>query len=165
VNARDVLLAELDHEMAVTRRVLERLPQHAFAWKPHDQSFSLGGLATHLAQLPHWGRQILDQDSYDLATATGHTTEKGTCAEVLATFDAHVAEVRHALMHHPDASLAAPWALKRGSHTVLSMPRLSALRRFLIHHAIHHRGQLTVYLRLQGVPIPPIYDPTADEPA
>jgi len=165
VNARDVLLAELDHEMAVTRRVLERVPDHAFAWKPHEQSFSLGGLATHLAQLPHWGRQILDQDFYDLTTATGRTAEKSTRAEVLDTFDRHVTEVRRALTGHPDAELAAPWALKRGHHTVMSMPRLAALRRFLIHHAIHHRGQLTVYLRLQGVPLPPIYGPTADEPA
>jgi uncharacterized damage-inducible protein DinB len=163
VSARDTLLAELDHEMAVTRHVLERVPEHAFDWKPHEQSFSLGALASHLAQLPHWGRQILDQDSYDLETATGRTTVRASRAAVLEAFDAHVLEVRSALTGLADAELAARWTLKRGGHTVLAIPRVSALRRFLIHHVIHHRGQMTVYLRLQNVPVPPIYGPTADE--
>jgi uncharacterized damage-inducible protein DinB len=159
---KDSLLPEFDHEMAVTRRVLERVPEEAFGWRPHEKSFSLGGLATHLAQLPHWGTQILDHEFYDVATST-RATEKQTRAEVLETFDRHVAEVRRTLAERSEAELAAPWMLRRGSQTILSMPRIGALRSFMLHHVIHHRGQMTVYLRLQGVPIPPIYGATADE--
>lgn len=163
MTVRDAFVAEFDHEMAMTRRVLERVPDEQFAWKPHDKSFSMGGLATHLSQLPHWGRQILSQESYDLASASTKAAERQTRAEVLDNFDHHVRDVRTALVGSSDAELQAIWTLKRGGHTVLSMPRLQALNSFLIHHVIHHRGQLTVYLRLQGVPLPPIYGPTADE--
>jgi uncharacterized damage-inducible protein DinB len=163
VRARDSFVAEFDHEMAVTRRVLERVPEEAFSWKPHEKSFSLGGLATHLAQLPRWGRQILESDGYDLARATGRAPAQATRAEVLSTFDGHVSDVRHAIISSPEADLLAPWTLKRAGHTILSMPRIAALHSFLVHHVIHHRGQMTVYLRLQDVPIPPIYGPTADE--
>src|SRR5262245_27588950 len=163
VRDRDSFVAEFDHEMAVTRQVLERVPDEAFAWKPHEKSYSLGDLATHLARVPHWGRQILDTESYDLASATHPAAAKTTRADVLDMFDAHVAEVRRALTARTEAELLVPWTLKRSSQTVLSMPRITALRRFLIHHVIHHRGQMTVYLRQQGVPIPPIYGPTADE--
>ena len=125
---------------------------------------SLGGLATHLAQIPHWGTSILDRDGYDLVNdATAHAVEKRTRAEVLETFDRHRAEVRRALVNQSDAELMAPWALKRGGQTIMSLPRLGALRRFLLNHLVHHRGQLSVYLRLQNVPLPPLYGPTADE--
>ncbi|MEO8070892.1 MAG: DinB family protein [Acidobacteriota bacterium] len=160
---RDSLLAEFDQEMAVTRRVLERAPEAAFTWKPHEKSFSLGGLATHLAQLPRWGSHILSHAFYDLATSSGRHAEQTTVAGVLAAFDENVSDVRRALVAQSDAELASTWSLKRGTHTVLSMPRIAAIRSFLIHHVIHHRGQMTVYLRLQGVPLPPIYGPTADE--
>lgn len=162
---RQSFLAEFDHEMAMTRRVLERAPDAAFAWRPHDKSFSLGGLATHLAVLPHWGAQILDRDFYDLSTPGGPRPEASSSADVLSMFDANVAEVRRLLVDRTDAMLLAPWALKRGTQTLLSMPRLGALRRFFLHHVIHHRGQMTVYLRLQGVPLPPLYGPTADDRA
>jgi uncharacterized damage-inducible protein DinB len=161
---RQVFLAEFDHEMAMTRRVLERAPEAAFPWKPHEKSFSLGGLATHLANLPHWGAQILDRDFYDLATST-RRAESTSAAEVLTMFDGHVSEVRRLLVDRPDSALLSPWTLRRGTQVVMSMPRLVALRRFLLHHVIHHRGQLTVYLRLQGVALPPLYGPTADERA
>jgi len=163
VREREAFIVEFDHEMAATRRVLERVPDDAFEWTPHERSFSLGGLASHLAQLPHWGSQILDAEMYDLAGATGQSTPKASRADVLETFDRHVAEVRRALVAGSDAELAVPWTLKRGAHVVLSMPRIAALRRFLLHHVIHHRGQMTVYLRLRDVPVPPLYGPTADE--
>src|SRR5678816_4506257 len=115
---RDSLLAEFDNEMAKTRLVLSRVPEPAFAWKPHERSYSLGGLATHLAQLPHWGTQILDNDAYDR----------------------HVQEVRARLLSMSDAELQAPWILKRGTHTLLSLPKMAAFRGFLLHHLIHHRG-------------------------
>lgn len=161
---QNFLLAEFDHEMAVTRGLLERLPDDAFDWKPHERSFSLGGLATHLAQLPHWGRAILDHDHYDLAESDGNRAAlKDSGAAVIEVFDAHVAEARSRLAVMADAELAAPWSLKRGGQVLMSMPRYAAFRRFLLDHTIHHRGQLTVYLRLRDVPLPPIYGPTADE--
>ena len=161
---KPALMAEFDQEMAVTRQMLERLPEAAFGWKPHARSMSLGGLATHLSQIPHWGTSILMRDGYDLVhDNTGHAAEKQTVAEVLQTFDAHTREVRQCLAEKTDAELRAPWALKQSGQLVMSMPKAGALRRFLFNHLVHHRGQLSVYLRLQNVPLPPIYGPTADE--
>jgi len=162
---RDSLLPEFDHEMAVTRRVLERLPESGWTWKPHEKSFDLGGLAAHVARIPRWGRSILDGDSYDLdhEGTAATSAPPATLQSVLETFDRHVGELRKQLLSRSDAELMAPWALKRGTHLVMSMPRLTALRSFVLHHLIHHRGQLTVYLRLQDVPLPPIYGSTADE--
>lgn len=163
MTGRDSLLPEFDQEMAVTRRVLERLPEAAFGWKPHPRSFDLGGLATHLAQIPHWGMQILTRESYDLAGSGRRATALTSVAAVLDTLDRHVGDVRKTLVEMTDGQLLAPWALRRGDHLVLSLPRIAALRSFVIHHAIHHRGQMTVYLRMNDVPLPPIYGPTADE--
>lgn len=160
---RDSLLPEFDQEMAATRQVLERLPEAAFTWRPHPKSYDLGGLATHLAQIPHWGSSILKRDTHDLAETGTRATALTTVAAVLERFDSHVKEVRAALVEMADGQLLATWSLRRGSHLVLSMPRIAALRAFVVHHSIHHRGQLTVYLRLQDVPIPPLYGPTADE--
>lgn len=160
---REAFIVEFDHEMAATRRLLERVPDHALAWAPHERSFTLGGLASHLAELPHWGTRILDADTYDLARATGRRPARASIADVLATFDEHVTEVRRALTQRTDAELDLPWTLARSGRPFLSMPRIAALRRFLLHHVIHHRGQLTVYLRLQNVPLPPLYGPSADE--
>jgi uncharacterized damage-inducible protein DinB len=133
-------------------------------WRPHERSFTLAALATHLALLPRWGRAILDGDGYDLAESEGRTAPAlASRAEVLQAFDGHVRDVRERLRTTVDAALGAPWCLRRNGRVVMSMPRCAALRRYLLDHAIHHRGQLTVYLRLQNVPLPPIYGPSADE--
>ena len=160
---RDSLLPEFDQEMAATRQVLERLPEAAFGWRPHPKSYDLGGLATHLAQSPHWGTSILKHDGHDLTTTGSPAVALTTVADVLDRFDRHVTEVRAALLEMADGQLLAPWALRRGTHLVMSMPRIAALRAFVVHHSIHHRGQMTVYLRLQDVPLPPLYGSTADE--
>jgi uncharacterized damage-inducible protein DinB len=165
VTVKDWLLPEVDHEMALTRLVLERVPDAALGWKPHEKAFTLGGLASHLARLPRWGLSILERESYDLAASTG---QRGADADsrdaVLETFDRHVAAFRHALVDRADAELAAPWSLTRGERVLMSMPRHAALRRFLLNHTVHHRGQMTVYLRLQNAALPPLYGPSADEP-
>ncbi len=161
----DGLLAEYDHEMRTTRRVLERAPEQDFGWKPHDKSFTLGQLATHLATIPHWGVTILTAPEFDLAAGGQPAASLATLADVLATFDRHVAATRAALAERGDQDLAAPWTLRRGDHVVFTLPRAGVLRSFILSHMIHHRGQLSVYLRLLNVPVPSIYGPSADEGA
>jgi uncharacterized damage-inducible protein DinB len=165
VSLKEAMLAEFDAEVAVTRKVFDRLPDLAFAWKPHERSMSLGALATHLAQIPHWGTTILQQDGYDMppdARLPGDYS-KASKAEVIEMFDGHTSEVRRTLLGMTDAELYAPWSLTSGGSVVMSLPKISALRRFLLNHLVHHRGQLTVYLRMHNVPLPPLYGPTADE--
>lgn len=160
----DTLLPEFDQEIAATRRLLARAPEHDFDWRPHDKSFTLGGLCTHLAAIPHWGEQILGRDGYDLVTdAVPRHAAKASVVDVLATFDQHVAEVRAALIAAGDAGVTAPWSLRRDGTTLFTQPKLGAFRTFVLSHLIHHRGQLSVYLRLRNVPLPPVYGPTADE--
>lgn len=162
----DTLLPEFDNEMAVTRRVLARAPEAAFSWRPHAKSWTLGGICTHLSQIPNWGVAILARDSYDLVLDAGpRATEKTTVADVLSTFDGFVNGARARLAATSDAELLAPWSLKRDGEVMMSMPRMAAFRSIAVSHLIHHRGQLSVYLRLQDVPLPPIYGPTADEGA
>jgi uncharacterized damage-inducible protein DinB len=163
-DARASLAADLDAEIRLTRGILTRVPAASLGWAPHPKSFTLGGLTTHLANLPHWGTRILTADGYDLATATGRHPALTSREDILGTFDRHVDEVAHALMTQPLGALQSEWVLRRGAAVVLALSRADALRRFLLHHLIHHRGQLTVYLRLLDVPLPPLYGPTADEP-
>lgn len=161
---RPVLLAEFDHEMAVTRRLLERCPPN-FEWTPHPRSYSLGGLATHLARLPRWGEWILTKDGYDLVLDhVPQAAAHGALSEVLETFDRNVSSARALMIAQSDAELAAPWTLRKSGHKLMTLPRMSAFKTLVVSHAIHHRGQLSVYLRLLDVPLPSIYGPTADEP-
>jgi uncharacterized damage-inducible protein DinB len=163
---RNSLLPVFDHEMAVTRRVLERVPDHALGWRPHEKSFDLGGLAIHLTVIPRWSHVILKQDAFDLSEGlAGKPDGPASRALILETFDRHVAEARRELLECSEAELTAPWKLLRGGQLVMSLPRGVAFRSLLLHHTIHHRGQMTVYLRMQDVPVPPIYGATADEPA
>jgi uncharacterized damage-inducible protein DinB len=151
--------------MGVTRRLLERVPDGQFAWQPHPKSMSLGRLAEHLAELPQWVGATVTQSSLDLATARrpeGYQPP-ATRAAVLAMFDANVAAARGVLAGRSDAELMAPWSLLRGEQTVFTMPKAGVLRAFVFNHIVHHRGQLSVYLRLHDVPLPSIYGPSADE--
>jgi uncharacterized damage-inducible protein DinB len=159
---KDGLLAEFDHEIGTTRRLLERVPDDKLSWKPHAKSMSLSGLATHLSNLPRWGGIILESASFDLADAGPNLEEKSSRAEILASFDATTTKTRAGL-EKTDAELLAPWSLKRGGHELFTMPRVAAFRTFVLYHLVHHRGQLSVYLRLNDIPIPAIYGPTADE--
>jgi uncharacterized damage-inducible protein DinB len=160
---RDALLTEFDHEVATTRRLLERLPDDRLEWKPHHKSMSLGGLATHLGNIPNWAMAILDQASFDLAEAPPNLSALTSCQEILRAFDAATGRTRSA-MDKSDAEYLAPWCLKQDGRELFTLPRLAAFRTFVLHHLIHHRGQLSVYLRLNDIPVPAIYGPTADEP-
>ena len=162
---KDALLPEFDHEMGTTRRVLERTPGDKLAWKPHDKSMSLGQLAAHVANIPHWMDAILQNTVFDIATAGPDTRPRmpESVAWVLGDFDAKVKAARAGLASAGDAELLTPWTFKSGGHEVFTMPRIAAIRSFVMNHSIHHRGQLSVYLRLNNVPVPPMYGPTADE--
>jgi uncharacterized damage-inducible protein DinB len=161
----DLLLPEFDHEMGVTRRLLQRVPDADLAWTPHGKSMTLGQLSTHLAELPRWTRTIMREAFYDLESGgTGPRLRSfESIAEVLGAFDRHVAQARALLAGAADAELLAPWSLRRGAHELFTVPRIAAIRSFIVNHAIHHRGQLSVYLRLRDVPLPAIYGPSADE--
>jgi uncharacterized damage-inducible protein DinB len=159
---KDTLLAEYDHEMGTTRRLLERVPDDRLAWKPHEKSMAFGELASHLGTIPTWGGTILNGPSFDLAAAPPNQAPKTTRGEILALFDESTKATR-ALMDKSDDDYLAAWSLRRAGQNMFSMPRIAAFRSFVINHTIHHRGQLSVYLRLNEIPVPPIYGPTADE--
>jgi len=159
---KDLLLSEFDHEMGTTRRLLERVPDDRLAWKPHDKSMTAGGLATHLGNLPNWTAAILKEDSFDLAGAPPNLEPKRSRADILALFDGSMKAAR-ALMDRTDAEYLSRWTLKRSGQELFSMPRVAAFRSFVLNHMIHHRGQLSVYLRLNDIPVPAIYGPSADE--
>jgi len=159
---KDGLLAEFDHEMGTTRRLLERLPDDKLSWKPHQKSMSLGGLATHLAHLPHWGGIILDADGFDLDAAPPRLEEKTSRAAILSAFENEMKRTR-GLLDKTDAELTARWTLSRSGHEMFTLPKVSAFRTFVLYHSVHHRGQLSVYLRLNDVAVPAMYGPSADE--
>jgi uncharacterized damage-inducible protein DinB len=162
---KDGLLAEFDHEMGTTRKLFDRVPgDHIdkLAWKPHSKSMTLGGLCTHLANLPQWGLTILNEASFDLASAPPTMEERRSRADILALFDETTRKTRAAL-DKTDAELVAPWSLRRGGQEMFTMPRVTAFRTFVLYHSVHHRGQLSVYLRLNEIPLPAMYGPTADE--
>jgi uncharacterized damage-inducible protein DinB len=159
------LLPEFDHEMANTRRLLEVVPGADAAWRPHPKSSSLGDLAAHIVSLPLWSRFVIQQPELDLglpANASMAQEPFTSVAELLDRFDRHVGEARAALISTTDAALGVTWSLKNRGRTVFSLPRTVALRGFILSHMIHHRGQLSVYLRLRDVPLPSLYGPTAD---
>lgn len=160
------LLPEFDHEMANTRKTLERIPDDKFDWKPHEKSTSLGGLSTHLANIPTWVATALDQDVFDLAPPDApppRATPLKSREEVLETFDRNVAAAHTAIAAASDEQLFQTWTLLNGGKEVFTLPRVAVLRGFVMNHNIHHRAQLGVYLRLNDVPVPSIYGPSADE--
>lgn len=155
-------LGDLEHELRVTRSLLERVPDDRLDWKPHEKSFSLGSLAAHVANLPYWITSTLQSDFFDLTGVT-HRAPVADRAELLELFEQRAAEARAALAAVDDADLLRPWELRMGEKVLQRMSRLAVIRGMGISHFIHHRGQLSVYLRLLDVPLPPMYGPSADE--
>ena len=161
-----MLLPEFDHEMANTRRTLERVPDDKFSWKPHEKSMSLGGLATHLSNIPSWTRNTFEQDELDVAPPGQpplRMPEANSRAEVLENFDKNVASARAALEGATDENWQGKWSLLHGGKAIFTLPRIAVMRGFIMSHSIHHRAQLGVYLRLLDIPVPSIYGPSADE--
>ena len=159
---KDGLLAEFDHEMGTTRKLLERAPDDRLGWQPHPKSMTLGGVCTHLANLPNWGATILADESFELESAPPNLEALTSRAGILKLFDESSQRTRLAL-DRTDAELVAPWMLKRGGHQLFTMPKVTAFRTFVLYHSVHHRGQLSVYLRLNDIAVPSIYGPSADE--
>jgi uncharacterized damage-inducible protein DinB len=157
------MLPEFDHEMATTRSLLERVPEAQADWKPHAKSMTLGKLAIHIAHLPGWLVPTLKDTVLDFAAPDApKMPEFASTTAALARFDDNVAQARAALAATQDADLMVPWTLRNGEQVIFTQPRIAVLRGFVFNHLIHHRGQLSVYLRLHDVPLPSIYGPTAD---
>jgi uncharacterized damage-inducible protein DinB len=160
-----VLLPEFDHEMSNTRKVLAVVPAADAAWRPHPKSSALGELAAHIALLPMWATKTLELRELDLGSPANAPIARvpfTTVPTLLEQFDRNVREARAALAQASDAALGETWTLKNGGTTIFSLPRAVVMRGFVLSHMIHHRGQLTVYLRLRDVPLPSLYGPTAD---
>lgn len=160
MSVSETLLPEFDQEMPTTRRLLERVPSDKAEWKPHPKSFALGHLAQLVAGMPGWITNTIRQTELNLAAGAGYSFE--TTETLLGVFDKNVREAREAIAAAKDADFAVQWSLKMGDRVLFSSPRGPVVRQH-INHLCHHRGQLTVYLRLLDVPIPSIYGPTADE--
>ncbi len=162
----EMLLPEFDQEMALTRKTLERIPEDKFDWKPHEKSMPLGRLAGHLAEMLGWTGETIRKDSLDLAPPGAPPMQPAvvkTRKEVLDLFDKNKADARAALEKATDDHLLKSWSLLMGGKTLMTMPRMVVIRNFVMNHMIHHRAQLGVYLRLNNIPVPAIYGPSADE--
>ena len=157
----DTLLPEFDQEMATTRKVIERVPTDKGKFKPHPKSFSLGHLTQLVAGMPGWITNAVTETSLDLGGYPGYSYE--STEDLVKLFDKHVKEARKAIASAKDSDFKINWSLKRGEQVFFTAPRAMIVRQ-TINHLVHHRGQLTVYLRLVDVPVPSIYGPTADEP-
>jgi len=158
----EALLAEFDQEMATTRRTLERVPEDKFGWQPHEKSMTMGRLACHIAGIPNFGISVAKADSMDLSKEHGDVAAADR-QQLLAGFDRLVGRARSAIAGMSDEDMARPWSLLRGETTLFRAPKAAILRTVMMNHLIHHRGQLSVYLRLTNTPVPSIYGPSADE--
>lgn len=160
------LLPEFDHEMATTRTMLAVVPEARADWKPHPRSMSLGRLATHIATMPNWAIITLQQEQFEVNPPGGSAPQPfESRAATLDRFDALVRSSRAILAATPDAAMFVPWTLRSSGQIIVSMPRAAVFRSLVMNHMIHHRGQLSVYLRLLDVPVPSVYGPTADTAA
>lgn len=159
---REVAIGDLDFELASTRRILEHVPDDRLDWRPHAKSRTLGEIAAHVAQLPAFALSMIQFTEVDLATRKRSADPVGREA-LLTAFDRNAAALRSAIDVASDDDLRATWTMRFGDRVIISGPRITMLRRMGVSHIIHHRGQLSVYLRLLDVPVPGLYGPSADE--
>ena len=163
-STKNVAFGDLERELAVTRKVLERLPEKDFGWKPHEKSMHLGRLAMHVATLPQWMVTTITQDDLDFAKPPQIRTDSTSHADLLAEFDKNVAAVKVALVQIDDAGWQKSWTLRQGDKVLHSSLKATITRVWCLNHMIHHRAQLCVYLRMLNVPVPAVYFNSADEP-
>ncbi len=160
---REEILQELDSEAITTRRVLERVPEEKLDWRPHEKSFSLGQLATHVATIPGALAQMSTRETFNVKGVAFPRPSASSTAELLDALDQSLAQAHEILESMDGESLSAPWRMVDGDEVLLTMPRASFLRSIMLNHWYHHRGQLTVYLRQTGALVPSVYGPSADE--
>lgn len=164
MNIIDGFSGELAHEAVSTRRALERIPADKMDWRPHTKSMTLQRLASHVAEIPGWIPQTLEKDEMAMTTGEYKPWLAASPDELVRKFDECMAQAAKAMQGYPNERMLAPWTFKVDGRVVMALPRIAALRGFVMNHLIHHRAQLGVYLRMIDVPVPQMYGPTADEP-
>jgi uncharacterized damage-inducible protein DinB len=160
---KDALITELKYESALTKKMLERVPLEKASWKPHDKSMTLGRLATHVAEIPHWISRIITIDNFDFMVQGFSSHTVGSQEELLSIFDEKLNKAINDLESMNDEDFNKIWTVRRGEQVMQQLPKKAAIRGWGFSHLVHHRGQLSVYLRLNDVAVPGMYGPSADE--
>jgi uncharacterized damage-inducible protein DinB len=160
---RQALMKEIEHEGSQTKKILERVPIDFFTWKPHEKSRQIGALALHVAQIPSWTSRIVTTPEVNIDTMVREVPDIKTAYDLVLVSERNIQKAIEDLQNASDEDMMAMWTLKKGEHTVFTLPRVAAIRAMAMNHLLHHRGQLTVYLRLLDVPVPGMYGPSADE--
>jgi uncharacterized damage-inducible protein DinB len=166
VSIGKTMIPEFEMEMGSTRKVLERIPDALLDWKIHERSNTIGWVANHLADIPNWVQMTIGQEAFDVEPVAGQpyrSPSESTIAAILTLFDNHVADARASLEQVDDATLMAPWKLLKQGQEIMTMPRVAVVRTWVLNHSIHHRAHLCVYLRVNDLPVPGIYGPSADD--
>lgn len=162
-NIASALIAEMEQEAATTRKCLERVPADKFGWQPHEKSMTLGRIASHIAEMFAWTPPTMQNSELDFAKMDYKPFEPATTAELVEFLDKNVAEAIETLRGCDDAAFMENWTMRNGETVYFTMPKIAVMRSFVMNHIIHHRGQLSVYLRLNDISVPSIYGPSADE--
>lgn len=157
------LIAEMEHEAATTRKCLERVPADKFDWKPHEKSMTFGKLASHVAEMFGWTPPTLQKDELDFSKMDYKPFEPQSTDELVEYLDKNVAEAIDVLRNTPDETFFENWTMRNGEQIYFTLPKIACMRSFIMNHIVHHRGQLSVYLRLNDIAVPSIYGPSADE--
>ena len=161
---KDAFIAELKYESSLTKKMLERVPLEKKEWKPHEKSMTLGRLATHIAEITHWISDIVNVDDYDFAKDFNFNPRTvSSTEELLEIFQIHLDKATTDLSKMKDEDFSKNWTVRRGEQVMFNTPKKVSIRAWALNHMIHHRGQLSVYLRLLDVPVPGMYGPSADE--
>ena len=160
---KQAMTNEIKHEGAQTKKLLERTPYEQFDWKPHERSMKLGTLAVHIAEIPKWSSRILTSTEFDFTKANYKAAEVNSTAELVQLSENNIQRAVEDFNSLSEEDLITPWTFRRGEHIIFTLPRAAAMRTLAMNHLLHHRGQLSVYLRLLNIPIPGMYGPSADE--
>lgn len=163
MSMNEAFLGELGYEAMSTRKILERVPTEKFDWKPHEKSMTMGQLANHVADMFAWYALTLDTDELDFASGSYKPPKPDNTGDLVALFDKNLAMANESIGKSNAENFGQMWTLRSGEHVIFSLPKTAALRTFVINHIVHHRGQLSLYLRMNDIPVPSIYGPSADE--
>jgi uncharacterized damage-inducible protein DinB len=162
-NIASAFIAELENEAATTRKCLERIPADKFDWKPHEKSMAFGHLASHIAEMFGWTPSTLEHPELDFAKMDYTPYAPATTDDLVEFLDKNISDAVTTLKNTPDERFMETWTMRNGEQVYFTMPKIAVMRSFVMNHIIHHRGQLSVYLRLNDIPVPSIYGPSADE--